>query len=131
MVCNEPLPLRTLFNNVPDLALRLLIRNSSLPPTTYSLISRVVLNLNAWLPSLDPARLSGDLSLHAQILRRFHGASIDLSADTRSAMGSSLGLIMHELLEPIDDPVSSYVRYGRQIILTIAPPQRAHLLLPL
>ena len=76
----------------------------------HSLISRVLLSLNIWLPSLDPARLSDDLSLHAQILRGFQSASIDLSADTRSAMGQSLGLIMHELLEPIDDPVSIYVQ---------------------
>ena len=112
--------LQTLFNKAHDLALRLLLRNPRLPPATYSLINRVVLNLNIWLPSLDPARLSDDLSLHAQILRGFQGASIDISADTRSAMGSSLGLIMHELLEPVDDPVSSYVRDGRQIMLTIA-----------
>jgi hypothetical protein len=110
--------LQTLFNRAHDPALRLLLRNPCLPPATYSLISRVVLNLNVWLPSLDPARLSGDLSLHAQILRGFQCASMDLSADTRSAMGSSLGLIMHELLEPIDNPVSSYVRHGKQITLT-------------
>jgi hypothetical protein len=113
--------LQTLFNRSHDPALRLLLRNPSLPPATYSLISRVVLNLNVWLPSLDPARLSGDLSLHAQIVRRLQGASIDLSADTRNAMSSNLGLIMHELLEPIDEPVSSYVRHGRQIMLTNLP----------
>ena len=98
------------MTRVDVLALRLLLRDPCLPPAVHSLISRVLLSLNIWLPSLDPARLSDDLSLHAQILRGFQSASIDLSADTRSAMGQSLGLIMHELLEPIDDPVSIYVQ---------------------
>ncbi|KAH9965998.1 rRNA processing/ribosome biogenesis-domain-containing protein, partial [Russula dissimulans] len=85
-------------------ALRLVLHNPYLPSATCSLVSRVLLSLNIWLPSLDPARLSDDLSFHARILRAFQGASIDLSADTRSAMGRSLGLIIHEFQEPIDDP---------------------------
>ena len=78
----------------------------------------MLLGLNVWLPSLDPARLSGDLSLYAQILRMIQGACTDLSADTRCVMSKNLNLIMYGLLEPIDNPVS-YVRiYGLQIILT-------------
>ncbi|KAI0304160.1 hypothetical protein BC826DRAFT_215112 [Russula brevipes] len=96
-------------------ALRLVLHNPCLPPAIYSLVNRMLLGLNVWLSSLDPARLSGDLSLHAQILRELQGASIDLSADSRSPMDTSLGLIIHELLEPIDDPVS-YVQHGRQIL---------------
>jgi hypothetical protein len=78
----------------------------------------MLLGLNVWLPSLDPARLSGDLSLHAQILRRIQGACMDLSADTRCAMSKNLNLIMYGLLEPIDNPVSYVQIYGVQIILT-------------
>jgi len=73
----------------------------------------VLLSLHIWLPSLDPARLSNDLSFHARVLRGLQGASVDLSADTRSAMGGSLGLIIHGLQEPIDDPVSTYHKGGR------------------
>ncbi|KAI0284276.1 rRNA processing/ribosome biogenesis-domain-containing protein [Russula aff. rugulosa BPL654] len=85
-------------------ALRLVIPNPCLPSATYSLISRVLLGINVWLPSLDPARLSGDLSLHAQILRRVQGACMDISADTRCAMSKNLNLIMYGLLEPTDNP---------------------------
>lgn len=85
-------------------ALRLVLPNPCLPPATYSLISRMLLGLNVWLPSLDPVRLSDDLSLHAQILRRVQGACMDLSADTRCAMSKNLNLIMYGLLEPIDNP---------------------------
>ncbi|KAF8505717.1 rRNA processing/ribosome biogenesis-domain-containing protein [Russula emetica] len=85
-------------------ALRLVLPNPCLPPATYSLISRMLLGLNVWLPSLDPARLSGDLSLHAQILHRIQGACMDLSADTRCTMSKNLNLIMYGLLEPIDNP---------------------------
>lgn len=77
----------------------------------------MLLGLNVWLPSLDPARLSGDLSLHAQILHRIQGACMDLIADTRCAMSKNLNLLIYGL-EPIDNPVS-YVRiYGVQIMLT-------------
>ncbi|KAI0004959.1 rRNA processing/ribosome biogenesis-domain-containing protein [Russula compacta] len=86
-------------------ALPLVLHNPCLPPATYSLVCRVLLGLNVWLPSLNPVRFSGDPSLHAQILRGLQSASMGLgAADTRSAMGRSLGLIIHELLEPMDDP---------------------------
>lgn len=94
------------------LALLLILPNPCLPPATYSLINRMLLGLNVWLPSLDPARLSGDLSFHAQILRRIQGACMDLSADTRCTMSKNLGLIVYGLLEPIDDPVS-YIQIYR------------------
>lgn len=104
-----------------DLALRLVLPNPCLPPATYSLISRVLLGLNIWLPSLDPVRLSSDLSLHAQVLRRIQAVSIDLSADARGAMSRNLGLVMYGLLEPIDNPVSYVKTYGVQIMLTHVP----------
>jgi hypothetical protein len=107
----------TLQRPTAGLALQLVLPNPCLPPATYSLVSRVLLGLNVWLPSLDPARLSGDLSLHAQILRRIQRASIDLSADARCAMSRNLGLIMHGLLEPINDPVSYVQTYRVQIVL--------------
>jgi hypothetical protein len=93
-----------------DVALRLVLPNPCLPAATYSLISRVLLGLNIWLPSLDPVRLSSDLSLHAQVLRRIQAISIDLSADARCAMSRNLGLVMYGLLEPIDNTVS-YVQH--------------------
>ena len=80
----------------------------------------MLLGLNVWLPSLDPARLSGDLSLHAQTLRRIQGACIDISADTRCTMSKNLNLIMYGLLEPIDNPVRYVQIHGVQIILTHA-----------
>jgi hypothetical protein len=90
----------------------------------------MLLGLNVWLPSLDPARLSGDLSFHAQILRRIQGACMDLSADTRWTMSKNLGLIMYGLLEPIDDSVSYVQIYRVQILLTHFF-SRIHLLRPL
>ncbi|KAI9507018.1 rRNA processing/ribosome biogenesis-domain-containing protein [Russula earlei] len=90
-------------------ALRLILQNPYLPPATYSLISRLLLGLNVWLPSLHPTRLSNDQSFHALLLRGFQGTSIDLSADTRGVIGRSLGLIMHGLQEPIDDPATSTI----------------------
>jgi hypothetical protein len=82
----------------------------------------MLLGLNVWLPSLDPARLSGDLSLHAQILRTVQGACMDLSADARCAMSKNLNLIMYGLLEPIDNPVG-YVQiiYGVQLYSPMLP----------
>jgi hypothetical protein len=109
-LCNYPLTSPT-----AGLALRLVLPNPCLPPATHSLISRVLLSLNIWLPSLDPIRLSSDLSLHAQILRRIQGASIDLSADARCAMSRNLGLVMYGLLEPIDNPVSYVQTLGSKL----------------
>ena len=77
----------------------------------------MLLGLNVWLPSLDPTRLSGDLSLHAQILRKIQGACMDLNADARCAMSKNLNLIMYGLLEPIDDPVSYVQIYEVRTIL--------------
>jgi hypothetical protein len=112
-LCDDPFTSPT-----AGLALRLVLPNPCLPPATHSLISRVLLSLNIWLPSLDPIRLSNDLSLHAQILRRIQGASIDLSADARCAMSRNLGLVMYGLLEPIDNPVSYVQTCGVHIMLT-------------
>lgn len=81
----------------------------------------MLLALNVWLPSLDPARLSGDLSLHAQILRRIQGACMDLNADTRCAMSKNLNLIMYGLLEPIDNPVSYVQIHGVQLYSPMFP----------
>lgn len=89
----------------------------------------MLLGLNVWLPSLDPARLSGDLSLHAQILRRIQGTCMDLSADTRCTISKNLNLVVYGLLEPIDDLVSYVQIYGVQIILTHIS-LRTHLLRP-
>ncbi|KAI0307217.1 hypothetical protein B0F90DRAFT_1814005 [Multifurca ochricompacta] len=72
--------------------------------TTYSLASRVLLSLYLSLPSMDPTRLSRNLTFQAQILRELQVASLDISASALGAMSRSLGLVIHGLLEPLDEP---------------------------
>jgi len=92
------------------LALRLVLHNPYLPPATHSLASRVLVGLNLTLPFLDPAQLSHDPMFHTKILRGIQVVALELCASSWGAMDRSLSLIMHELLDSPDGPVS-YVRY--------------------
>ncbi|KAH9062756.1 rRNA processing/ribosome biogenesis-domain-containing protein [Lactarius vividus] len=87
-------------------ALRLALHNPYLPPATHSLASRVLVGLNLTLPLLDAAQLSHDSTFHTKILRGIQVAALDLCASSRGAMDRSLSLIMHDLLDPPDDPVN-------------------------
>ncbi|KAI9448089.1 hypothetical protein H4582DRAFT_2107490 [Lactarius indigo] len=87
-------------------ALRLVLHNPYLPPATHSLASRVLVGLNLTLPLLDAAQLSHDLTFHTKILHGIQVVSLDLCTSSRGAMDRSLSLIMHDLLDPPDDPVN-------------------------
>jgi hypothetical protein len=85
------------------------LHNPYLAPAIFSLASRVLLDLSLSFPYSDPARLSHDLAFHGRLLRGLQVASLDLGADAQNTMGRHLSLIIRELSEPLDDPVS-YVR---------------------
>jgi hypothetical protein len=87
----------------------MVLRNPCLAPSIFSLASRVLLSLSLSFSYLDAAQLSHDPTFHARMLRGLQVASLDLGADAQGTMGKNLGLIIRELLEPLDDPVS-YVR---------------------
>lgn len=87
----------------------MILRNPCLAPSIFSLASRVLLSLSLSFSYLDAAQLSHDPTFHARMLRGLQAISLDLGVDVQDTMGENLGLIIRELLEPLDDPVS-YVR---------------------
>ena len=110
------------------LALRLVLHNPYLPPATHSLASRVLVGLNLTLPSLDPAQLSHDVGFHTETLQGMQIVTLELCASSWGAMDRSMNVIMHELLDPPDVPVS-YVRYERYELLVTSPRATPPLLL--
>ncbi|KAI0033323.1 rRNA processing/ribosome biogenesis-domain-containing protein [Vararia minispora EC-137] len=78
-------------------ALRLLLRNAHVAPTTLSLATRILLSIHLSAPSLPASQLSSDAQLNADVFRKVQTICVELA-------GRSLPLVIRELNdEPGDD----------------------------
>ncbi|KAL0573964.1 hypothetical protein V5O48_007979 [Marasmius crinis-equi] len=77
--------------------LQKLLRNPDVSSAMHSLACRVVLAAIISLPQLAAALVSPDVQLYQQLLKRLQSLAMELGQGTTSAMGKSLGLVIHAL----------------------------------
>ncbi|KAG7096761.1 hypothetical protein E1B28_004173 [Marasmius oreades] len=77
--------------------LHTLLRNPNVSSNMHSLSCRVVLAAILNLPRIPPLLVSPDAQVHRQLVERLQQLALTLSEGTTSAMGRSLGLVMHAL----------------------------------
>ncbi|KAH9844088.1 rRNA processing/ribosome biogenesis-domain-containing protein [Rhodofomes roseus] len=74
--------------------IRLVLRNSQLPPAVHSLLSRVLLAVYVSLPQMQPALVSADLSLHGKVHEKVRAVCIEQASGTSNVLSKSLGLVV-------------------------------------
>ncbi|KAK1233310.1 hypothetical protein PQX77_003536 [Marasmius sp. AFHP31] len=77
--------------------LQKLLRNSDVSLAIHSLACRVVLAAMLHLPQLAAGLISPDPQVYQQLMKRLQNLAMELSEGTTSAMGKSLGLVIHAL----------------------------------
>lgn len=76
-------------------ALKLILHDPSVSPTTHSIASRVLLSINLSLPLVAPSHLSPDLTLYTRVREKVQKLCLELGTGTSSAMSKSLNLLLN------------------------------------
>ncbi|KZT72556.1 hypothetical protein DAEQUDRAFT_704985 [Daedalea quercina L-15889] len=77
--------------------IRLVLRNSQLPPAVHSLLHRVLLAVYVSLPQVQPALVSSDLALHGIVYEKVRMACVEQASGTSNVLSKSLGLVISNM----------------------------------
>ncbi|KAI3612208.1 ribosome biogenesis protein rix1 [Moniliophthora roreri] len=74
-----------------------LLQISEVSPALHSMACRVILSVMLHLPQMSPSLVSADVQMYHELVKRIRDLALELSEGTTSAMGKSLGLVVHAL----------------------------------